>query len=266
MIVGVSLDGPPQINEISRGGSDLVLGNIKKLKASRCFGGVICVINKHNYNRMKEVLTFLETEGIHWLVANPFHTVVRGKLLDSFQPDEILSAYLGIYEYIEESAGRGGFEANMAATVTRFIQPPSPQDFKDILICSHPFCGGGITIVYCDIHGTLYPCGCACNKSFSLGYINSLDEDNLFNQVRLFHTQSPKYSEKCHSCDAARICTFGCPAFDFIDPITEASRCTATQMFYAFLLGQRVKTIRNIAKNIRSRINERRGYQSGSIC
>jgi len=260
VVVGISLDGPPDINEKTRGKSDLVLGNIQKLKVPGCFGGVLCVINKHNYSHMKEILAFLENRGIYWLVANFVHTVGRGELLDPLQPNEILSAFLGIYEYTKESAGRGVLEANMASSLNRFMRPPSLQDFKDILICSYPFCGGGITTVYCDIHGILYPCGCSVNKSFSLGYINSLDEDAFFNRVTMFHTKSPKYSEKCRNCSAARICAFGCPAFDFSDPVTEASRCAATQMFYSFLLEQKTTTIGTIVQNMRSRINERRGH------
>ena len=96
VVVGVSLDGPPIINEMSRGETSQVLGNIEKLEATKCFGGVICVINKHNYDHMEEVLAFFETRGIYWVVANPVHTVGKGRTLDPLAPNEILAAYLGI--------------------------------------------------------------------------------------------------------------------------------------------------------------------------
>ncbi len=266
VLVGVSLDGPPRINEMSRGKTDLVLGNIEKLRESQCFGGAICVINKHNHSRITEVLAFLEALGIYWLVANPVHAAGRGRILDMLGPGEIFAAYVGIYEYLERTLGEAVLEANMAMTLTRFLQSPSLRDFEDILICSHPICGGGITMVFCDINGVLYPCGCSGHGAFALGSVDSVDDGTFVNRVGEFHTKPPKYFSECQLCDAAQICTFGCPAFDPLDPSTEASICTATRMLHSFLQQQDKHTIQVIVNNMQGRIHERRGYHAGSIC
>lgn len=252
IIVGSSLDGPLQINNLSRKQGDLVIKNIQKLKTAECFGGVICVINRHNYNKMKEVMEFFEDEGISATSAIVGYSVGRGESLQPLSSDMIFLAYKGIFDYLEETGGNRTVEGNMAARLSRYVSPPRLQDFKEILICSHPFCGGGITTIMCTTEGDLYPCGCSiCNPQTLLENLNSFSSERFIYLVKKFHEKENKYFEECTNCDAARICRFGCPTFSSIDVETTNSECQANKQFYSFLNQKENSTIKEIIKNLR---------------
>lgn len=251
IIVGSSLDGPPQINDLSRKKGELVLKNIQKLKKAECFGGVICVINRHNYNRMTEVMKFFEKEDILMTSAVISYSVGRGESLLPLSSDMIFLAHKGIFDYLEETGGRGTVEGNMAAKLSRYISPPHSEDFTEILICSHPFCGGGITTIMCSTEGDLYPCGCSvCSPQTLLGNLNSMSTEVFIHRVKKFHEKESKYFEECANCGAARICRFGCPTFSSIDVKTTESECQANKQFYSFLKQGEYSVIREIVKSL----------------
>ena len=78
IIIGTSLDGPPEINEKTRGKTELVMDNIVRLKDVGCFGGVICTANQYNYDRITDVLQFFEEREIFWVAVNIVYSIGRG--------------------------------------------------------------------------------------------------------------------------------------------------------------------------------------------
>lgn len=250
IIVGTSLDGPSYINDLSRKKSEIVLKNIQKLKEIKCFGGVICVINKYNYDKMNEVMKFFEEEDIS-ASAVVSYSVGSGKSLTPLNSEMIFLANKGIFDYLEETNGKGIIEGNMASKLYRYINPLSLKDFKEILICSHPFCGGGITTIMCDTEGNLYPCGCCiCDHRTVIGNLNYISDDVFIQRIKKFHEKDYKYFKQCAKCDASRICLFGCPAFSFIDIDTTESECMANKQFYQFLKQKDHFVVRNIVNNL----------------
>ena len=253
IVTGTSLDGPPDINEKTRGKTNLVMENILRLKEARAFGGVICIVNENNYHKVAEILEFFEEQQIFWVAVNIVYSIGRGRNLVPLNAHKVFSAYEGIYNYLENTKGKKVVEGNMAEKLNRYIHPPSLTDFKQKLICNYPFCGGGITAILCDSEGDLYPCGCAnATTQFLLGNVNSLDEQAFMDRIHRFHEKSNKYNEECRLCDAARICNFGCPGFKAIDNLTDESECRATKMFYAFLKKRDQQVIQEIVQNLRT--------------
>jgi len=253
IVTGTSLDGPPHINEKTRGKTNLVMEDILKLKQVGCFGGVICTANGYNYDKIAEVLRFFEEQQIFWVAVNIVYSIGRGCKLVPLSTDKVFSVYKGIYTYLENTKGKKVVEGNMAERLNRYVYPPSLEDFKQKLSCNHPFCGGGITSVLCDADGDIYPCGCAnMTTQFLLGNVNSIDDQVFMDGVYRFHTKSQKYCEECQLCDAARICNFGCTGFKAIDNLTDESECRATKMFYSFLEKRDQQVIQEIVQNLRT--------------
>lgn len=251
--VGISLDGPPYINDIMRKQGESVLHNIELLQAVNCFGGIGCVINNYNFDKMREILASFEQHGVRYVMANPVRIVGSGKHLKPLSASQIFSAFYGIYSYLTDTAGKGLLEAHLAAMLTRYLCPPSAKDFEEILICSHPYCGAGITVTFCDIDGYLFPCGCSHERSFLLSHLSEINDADFFQKISSFHNKPPKYFSDCNSCPGARICAFGCPAFDYLDPVTESAICKATQEFYFFLEDQDISIIERIISNIKGK-------------
>jgi len=253
IVIGTSLDGPPEINEKSRGKTKLVMDSIRKLKEVGCFGGVICTANEYNYDKIPEVLQFFEEHEIFWVAVNIVYSIGRGQNLNPLSAKKVFLVYNGIYNYLERTKGKMVVEANMAARLDKYIYPPSLTDFKEKLSCNHPICGGGITLVLCDSTGDLYPCGCAnMTDQFRLGNVNLLNDNYFMDQIYAFHAKSRKHDEKCHSCHAAQICNFGCTGFRAIDKVTDASECHATKMLHSFLAKKDIEAIQEIVHNLRT--------------
>ncbi len=258
IIVGTSLDGPPSINNITRSKGKVVLENIRKLKKIGCFGGVVCVVSPFNFDKMKTILQFFENEDILTIKANLSHAVGEHTDFPKLSHEMIYLAFTEIYEYMRETEGLKTLEANMLQKLSRFIKPPTKEDYRDILICSHPFCGGGITTIFSDTEGNLYPCGTSVvdknNILLNLNNLNHLSSTEYFNKIKKFHLKDRKYYEVCQKCEASAICNFGCPAFDAIDKVTSKEECIANIKFYHFLKKESKTTIEKILSNANKRL------------
>ena len=253
IVTGTSLDGPPHLSDITRGKSDAVLANIPKLKAAGCFGGVICTINKHNYDKTAQILKFFEAKGIFWVAFNIMYRIGKGRNLASLSADEVFSAYKQIYDYLENTKGKKVIEGNMAERLVKYVFPHGLKEYKEMLMCNHPFCGGGITLAICDAKGDVYPCGCSnMTTQFRLGNVDDINKENYISVVRKFHAKDKKYYEECCLCDAVRICNFSCTGFRTIDGLTAESECKATKMLYAYLRKKEEHIISEIVQNMRS--------------
>ena len=259
IMVGSSLDGPPAVNDLSRRQGALVIENIQKLRKIGCSGGVICVINKHNYDKMKETMGFFHRERLQSVSLITGHCVGQGRSLGPLNPEMLFSAYRDVYTYFEDTMGKGTIETNIAGKLSRFVHPPSREDFRDLLICSHPFCGAGITTIFCDIEGNLWPCGCSvANHVTKLANIDLISDDEYIARAERFHEKPKRYFEECGPCEAAKICGFGCPAFDSIDKDTMLSECEANKMFYCFLKEKERPLVAEIAKQLEERSHGRK--------
>lgn len=253
IVTGTSLDGPPHLSDITRGKSDAVLANIPRLEAAGCFGGVICTINKHNYDKTGQILKFFEAKGIFWVAFNIMYRIGKGRNLASLSADEVFSAYKQIYDYLENTKGKKVIEGNMAERLVKYVFPHGLKEYKEMLMCNHPFCGGGITLAICDAKGDLYPCGCSnMTTQFRLGNVDDIDEETYISAVRKFHTKDKRYHEECCQCDSVRICNFSCTGFRTIDGLTAESECKATKMLYAYLRKKEERVISEIVQNMRS--------------
>lgn len=253
IVTGTSLDGLPYINEKTRGKSDLVLKNITKLKEVGCFGGVICTVNEYNYNNVTEILEFFEEQGILWVAFNIVYSIGRGCNLSPLSKDKIFLVLKQIYDYTEKTKGNKVIEGNMAERLIKYVYPHSSTDFKEMLMCNHPYCGGGINIILCDAKGDLYPCGCSnMTTEFRLGNINLLNVKDYMKTTRKFHTKDKKYHEECCDCNAAQICNFSCTGFQAIDNETAEAECGATKKFFSYLKRREDEVIAEIVQNLRT--------------
>ena len=102
------------------------------------------------------------------------------------------------------------------------------------LRCDSPFCYAGVNMIVFTPDGMMHACSPAVplslvGEDFSLGDINGLKINHFENSLERFHEKGDKYINQCSNCEAAKICDFGCPAFDRIDPVTAENHCIATK-------------------------------------
>jgi uncharacterized protein len=234
--VGTSLDGDPSSNEATRGKSDTVVASIDRLRAEGIFGGLICVMHGGNARSMRQTLEYFDTLGVRNVLVTVCRCVGRGVALDPMDSETILAGYLSILDYLSHTRGARLVESMLADKLARFLDPPTRQTYDREIVCSHPICGGGITTLYCDTSGRLYPCGLAVSREdLVLGSIVDPDEDRHRSVVESMYSSRLERG-RCHQCEASSICSFGCTALDTSDPCTAAAECSATQALYRVLL------------------------------
>ncbi|MCK9631681.1 MAG: radical SAM protein [Methanoregula sp.] len=247
IIIGASLDGPPEINDLTRVNGEVALSNILRLQAINRLGGVICVITDKNCNDVETILRFFEKCGLNSLSFNIFYSVGEGNKLPPLSAKKIFEVYKTTYEYMRSTSGKGVKERSVSIMISKFLNPLSKEELLTNLNCYSPFCHAGIFNIICDTEGNLFPCGCSDVLKFKLGTIHSIDKQHYVNVLKMLHKKSEKYDKSCSSCFANSICSFSCPAFHEEDPITERNLCEATKIFYQFLEEEPREIITEIA-------------------
>ena len=249
--VGTSLDGIPSKNDLSRGKGEDVMKGIKRLQNIGRFGGLICVVGKENCNNIPEVLDYFNNNGILACSLLIRYSVGRGSCLLPLSAEDIFSALDGSYQYLSATRGKAIIDRNVAGKLSRFLNPPTKEDFQDILVCDHPICGAGLTTCLCDTEGTLYPCGCAVsNSNNAAGMIDGPFDEMYIKKVTEFHYSHSLSQKKCEGCEALLICRCGCAAFGSLDHQTAESECHATKQFYRMLQQQPRSLIEEIIVNV----------------
>lgn len=251
VIVGTSLDGIPSCNDRVRGNGENVIPSIKRLQEAGCFGGVICVVGQENCQNIPEVLSYFQGLGIMSCDLLIRYSVGAGNRLPPLTVEDIKAALIGSFSYLSSTRGKAAVDRNVTSKLNRFLNPPTADDFHDILICGHPICGAGLTTCLCDSEGNLFPCGCSvCSSDNVLGVLGQLSGEGFIGKVTEFHSKHLAAQRKCSDCAAITICRCGCAAFGPIDTQTAAAECQAVKEFYDMLHQQPMDLLIEIVSNI----------------
>lgn len=257
--VGSSIDDEPKRCDERRGHSSVTLQNARRLQSRGLLGGVICVVHKGNARRTGEVLAFLEKSGLPDVMMTICYSVGRAQGSAALDAEEIFAGYRGIYEYLVLSDGTAMVERTVAGKLARFIEPPNAESLARTLVCSHPVCGGGITTLYVDTSGDLYPCGLAVqDPALHLGTLAQHDSLHHKRVVSNMYDRMNEQRARCAECAAAAICDFGCPSLWEMDRATHAADCRATRMFYEYLSTRPAREISDVSSRQRELHGSRR--------
>ena len=248
--ISTSIDGPAEIHNQARAGFDKTIDNLHKL----CNAGVkvnfITVCSHHNKDRISDLFQFAKTLNLKSLqlsIASCVKSINPESTYGPLSENEIFEIWTKALDCWKST---GVEERNIALMLKRYLNPD--WDFNHTFHCESPFCYAGRHMFVFTPDGNMHLCSPAVPigskyPEFIAGNINNLsDKDRLNNALRTFHAKGDKYLVECQQCEASCICTFGCPAFDRIDPITAEVRCKATQRFYQYITLQDVQTLKQL--------------------
>lgn len=213
--VGVSIDGPPEINDEVRPFNDgspstqIVTKAIKLLISLGVEVGVIAVITKLNFNRMGEVLSFFQSLGISDIKLLPC-SAVMGR--SRYHPE----IHISPKEYFMAMKSAIEFCLN---NDSKLVIKPISYLVENIIswerrfMCSRSPCGAANNILTFDINGDIYPCDEIVGfKEYVIGNVWS----NTMKEV-LYHPTSIDFRnrivskiEKCSKCIWRNFCGGGC--------------------------------------------------------
>jgi len=247
--VGISLDGDTEINDAMRGQAEAVHRNMARFKQAGVSSGVLCVLGEHNAGHIFRIFNHFKSLGISRVSTTLRRAVGRGANLTALTADTIYEGHLEIFRFLQKGGGNALLEKTIAGKISRFLNPPTTEDFRNDLICSHPICGGGITNIYCDTAGNLFPCGlCVQRDDLVLGNLNFLDTKHHIDIVSKMYERMSDRRKRCNNCEASRICSFGCPAMDPLDEKTAEAECQANIRLFRFFKSCDRQILAEVAK------------------
>lgn len=256
--IGVSLDGPPSLNDQSRGAGERVCQNFLALKAAGVPAGVLTTINFANWNSMPAIIDYLQNElGERTFKANVSYPVGVGRNLPPLTGEQIITAQKAIMDHMLETQGRGIIEDNLAEAVLRFDERTQPG-LRRSTLCHDHVCGAGERVVGVTPAGDLLPCGRFewNDRDWKLADVWSVgDQEGRQNwrpRMQTFWSIALHNWQECAKCDAKNICAYSCQAFIVRSQEKKNLECEPTKWLYAYLTHREVE-VTTLATTIRQR-------------
>lgn len=232
--MGVSFDGPIEINEYLRGKSTEVLNGIRLLREEGIMVNLNCVVTDKNIAYLDKLIDMAYYLGNVGGVGLDLLRLT-GRAIDTKSEikeasgkgikDALMKAYLRTKE-IEMLSGRNIIIREIEEAGRRINQPSKCGEY-----CHAPYGGSAVVLP----NGDIYPCGSLVGREeYYMG--NVLDDDNIKNVI--VRTTSPP---RCKVCKYKEFCQGACPARAIINKggeITEQDcilRKTAFEIVEAYM-------------------------------
>lgn len=236
--VGLSVDGVAEVHDVTRGSHAATVRALDLLAREGLLGGAIAVLTRISAPRLLEFLAFLEDRGVRRVSLNEFYASGRGVRDQGIGAEELFASWCTVLGWMLDHEGRGVCDRNTLDRVNRFL---NPSELSAPANCTTPFCHAGFKMIHVSASGEIFPCGTAAwiqNGRFLLGQVGGETEQAAWRwALRDLHRKDARYEQVCRRCPAALICSFGCSAFEKVDPAGKDALCRATQRFFVHLRG-----------------------------
>lgn len=216
--VGVSLDGPPEINDKTKhfpGGKSSYAQTLKGIRWIRHYGlkdvGLLTVVNRHNVNHAKRVLDHFSSLGIYHVMFNPI--LPWGRASSRWKDvgitgEEYFQFMKEVLDYLEND--HRFQDLNLARMMRNLIK--RTRDFR----CFRSPCGAGFDYFSIDPRGDIYPCAHHVDRSeLRMGNIADSEALNLCvfkNSIvqEMKMKRIVKNIPQCRDCTWRHLCEGGC--------------------------------------------------------
>jgi uncharacterized protein len=236
----MSVDGPPTVNDLLRGGGLAVERAIRLFNEYRISFGVLTVLSKANYRRMGEVMDYFAKVGITNFRVNFLQPQGRGadesQLLTG---EEMFEGMRQVLDHMDRT-GVKVHEAEVLVMVDRFLRGRNP---RPQLSCWEFQCQAGRVYCAVDHKGTVHACGTDL-ANHPLGHLDSdMDDAHYEATLKRLHDKGD-WVIRCFDCDARRVCRHSCPTSDHNSDTYKEYECRFTKLMYAHLCAHPGKAYR----------------------
>jgi uncharacterized protein len=231
IIFCMSMDGPPGINDLLRGGGLAVERAVRVFQKHQVPFGVLTVLSRANCRRMDEVMDYFADVGIHDFRVNYVQPQGRGNHGDQLLTgEEMFESMLQVLDHMDRTRVQVE-EMETLLAVHRFLRGRDPQPR---LSCWEFECQAGRSYVAVDHKGTIHPCGSDLSNH-PLGQIDAdIDDAHYQATLRRLHDKGD-WVIRCFDCAARRICRHSCPTSDYNSELFKEYDCRCTKLMYAHL-------------------------------
>jgi uncharacterized protein len=236
----MSVDGPPDVNDLLRGGGLAVERAIRLFRKHRIPFGVLTVLSRGNAPRMDEVMDWFGEVGIDNFRVNFLQPQGRGAdesgLLTG---EEMFEGMRQVLDHMDRTGVRVQ-EAETLMMVDRFLRGRDP---KPGLSCWEVECQAGRVYCAIDHRGTIHACGTDLSHH-PLGHLDAdLDDAHYEATLRRLHHKSD-WVIRCFDCGARRVCRHSCPTSDHNSDTYKEYECRFTKLLYGHLCAHPEKAYR----------------------
>ncbi len=230
IMIGVSFDGTPEINDRYRMAGKQVEKAVKMIVNNKRGFGMIMVLSKANCYETGEIMEYFAGLGVPAFRINFLQPQGHGMDHTLLSGDEMYAGIKGIFDHMAKTEC-AVVEETVQTLVTRFVYGRST---KPALSCWELECQAGRTYCAINIEGDVFSCGTDLQKH-QLGNIEyGFDSINTEETLCSLHHKDAWYA-RCFDCHAKRVCALGCPTSHANEPRYRDSECDYTRKFYAYL-------------------------------
>jgi uncharacterized protein len=251
----MSVDGPPNINDLLRGGGLALERAIRLFRKHRVHFGVLTVLSRSNYQRMNEVMDWFAEVGIDNFRVNFLQPQGRGADESGLLTGEEM--FEGMRQTVEhmDRTGVSVEEAEAMMMVKRFLHGRDPRPG---LSCWEVECQAGRLYCAIDHSGTIHACGTDLSHH-PLGHLDADLDDQHYKTTLLRLHKKDDWVIRCFDCDARKICRHSCPTSDYNSDNYREYECHFTKLMYQHLCKHPEQ-----AQRIEAALTARRGPPIGS--
>jgi uncharacterized protein len=227
----MSCDGPPGIHNIMRGRGATVYKTYRLFKKHKIRVGIMAVISRGNYDKMKQIMDWYRELGIRAFLSNFVEAQGRGVNNHLLNPQEMYESGVQILDHMCET-GISVSNDDMLRKAVWFVQG---RNNGDALACPNIECHAGRHMVAVDMDGSITTCGSADTSDYLLGHIDhDIDDDQYKNVLHRFHDKG-RWIIRCFDCPAKRICSHGCTTACNKSSDYRENMCQYTRMIWTHL-------------------------------
>jgi len=212
--VGISIDGPPKINDRTRpfvngsGASKSVLCGLSNLQKSRIHPGSIMVVSRLNFDKMKDCLKFFTSKGIDSVKIIGVSCLGRSAKNKEYQitPMQYYRAIKDATDFCLKS------EKKITLTPVSYLIYNLISKDRSYMCLRSP-CGAANSALAFDCEGNVYPCDDLIGKQqYVLGNVfkNDIAEVLGSKMAREFRKRTVSKIEGCKKCTWRNFCGGGC--------------------------------------------------------
>ena len=203
--VGVSLDGIPEINELTRGKTAEAVNGIKLLAAEGVTVGLNCVVTEYNVNELSRLVDFAFYLGnVGGIGLDLLRNAGRGKEVSRASAEQLQASVRKMHERTEKLYGLGGRKIAI-----REIEQAKKRLTENKAVTDYCYASCGRSAVVLP-DGRIFPCGSLIKDGFCEGNAESFSTAEM---IRL----KAKINDDCCECKYNRICPKGCPSRSILD-------------------------------------------------
>ncbi|WP_208588569.1 anaerobic sulfatase maturase [Gracilibacillus suaedae] len=262
-LVGVSIDGPEEINDQRRvtstgkGSYQAIMKGIQHLREYEVDFNVLTVIHENNVHHAKELMMFYEREQFDFVQFIPCMDF-QSQNVD--QPGVFHISPREYGDFLCEAFDYWYNDGNPKISVRFFDNILAVFLGHQAELCVHREKCPKILIL--EQNGDAYPCDFFIHEDYRLGNVNENSLAEIANHEKWdeFLDMKPNLPDKCKQCEFLSLCHGGCPRNRLQDQsLTDVDYfCESYQQIYRYAR----ERITNVTKQIRkNQINQY--YRSG---